>query len=317
MQIKFFTCFIYLLLCTFIYAQDSTTQKHPLFKLSGISTMGGGSRNNLNYINGNKNQTYTSKQMLLSMWPAFANKPFYNYTQWTGNYNSSTNSTMFGVYLSFDNYSKKKNRYAIHSQTNVGITVITLNSYYAMYGNINATRLDTLYQKQGSNYYPTAYYDNVTLNSANVSYKSTNVGIDVQQLFSTNEKKLISVFAGIGFTTNFSVLSQISYEQYQQTGINLTANSVNSYQIDGNYNLTNKTDSIKDGGVVKIKNSVLYQLYIPFGFNVRLGKNDKKTISHFYLTTQARLGFQVLKILDVNAFVYTTRYITFGAKYKF
>jgi hypothetical protein len=309
-------CFFYLLLYTSIHAQDSTNQKHPLFKLSGIATLGGGGGSNLNYING-KNQNYPSKQTLLSMWPAFANKPFYNYTQWQGNY-SSNGSAMFGAYLNFDNYSKKKNKYAIHSQTNVGITIISFNSFSPLYSNIKATRLDTLYQQEGANYYyPAAYYDNVTTNNASVNYHSTSLGIDVQQLFNTNQKKIISFFAGVGFTTNFSVVSQITYWEYQQSGINLTTNTINSYQVGGNYNLTNKTISATEYGNDKIKNSVLYQLYIPFGFNIRLGKNDRKTISHFYFTTQARLGFQLLKITDVNAFIYTTRYITFGVKYKF
>jgi hypothetical protein len=317
MQIKFLTCFFYLLLCISVHAQDSINHKHPFLKLSAISVLGGGGGSNLNYINNNKNQTYTSKQTLLSMWPAFASKPFYNYSQWIGNYNSSSGSNMLGAYVSFDNYSKKKNKYAIHSQTNVGITVVSLNSFYVMYSNIKANRLDTLYIKSGSSYYPQAYNDNVTISDANVTYKSTNVGIDVQQIFSTNQKKILSVFAGVGFTTNFSLVSQLNYLQYQQTGTNLTTNSISSYQIGTNYNLSNKTDSVKAQGTDKIKNSILYQLYVPFGLNMRLGKNDKKTISHIYLTTQVRIGLQALKIPDVNALIYTTRYITFGIKYKF
>ncbi len=126
---KFFLSFCCLLFCLYANAQDSTKQKHSLFKLMGVSMIGGGSSYNLNYF-GNNNQTYTSKQNLVSMWPAFTKEPFYNYTQWTGNYNY-TGSRMFGMYLSFDNYSKKKNRYAIHSQTNIGITIVGLNSQYA------------------------------------------------------------------------------------------------------------------------------------------------------------------------------------------
>lgn len=77
--------------------------------------IGGGGTHNLTYI-GNNNQTYTSKENLSSIWPAYTAKPFYNYTQWIGNYNT-VGSQLFGIYLSLDNYSKKKNRYAIHSQT--------------------------------------------------------------------------------------------------------------------------------------------------------------------------------------------------------
>ncbi|MHB8259340.1 MAG: hypothetical protein ACYDEC_03650 [Bacteroidia bacterium] len=52
------------------YAQDSTNQKHPLFKVSGVTVLGGG------FVGiGNFNETYNSKANLQSIWPAFASKP--------------------------------------------------------------------------------------------------------------------------------------------------------------------------------------------------------------------------------------------------
>ncbi len=186
-----------------------------------------------------------------------------------------------------------------------------------MYSNIKATRLDTFYGKSGSLYYPFAYLDNVISNNASVYYHSTNIGLDVQQVFTTNQKKILSAFIGLGASVNFSVVSQISYSQNQETGINLTDQPLNSYEISANYNLTNKTDSVKGGGSDKVKSSFFYQVYIPFGFNIRLGKNDKKIISHFYLTSQVRLGISILKIQSVNAFVFRSSYETFGVKYKF
>lgn len=83
----------------------------------------------------------------------------------------------------------------------MGITVIGLDSYYGMYSNIDATRLDTLYAKSGSSYYPSAYHDLVTTNDANVTYHSTNVGLDVQQVFSTTSSLNEGVY-NISITSN-------------------------------------------------------------------------------------------------------------------
>lgn len=305
----YFTCVVFHLS---FYAQDSTSQKQGLFKLSGISTIGG--FGSLSYLGGNNNQTKTSKQVLLSMWPSFAKEPFYNYTQWIGNYNDINNGGMFGVYLNFSNYSNKKKRYAKHSETNFGVTIFNQSGQFAQYTGIQSSRIDTLYSKSGTPFY---YRDNVTINNANVSYHATNIGLDLQQLFSTNQKKIFSIYCGLAATVNFSILSQISYTQSQETGVNITSNPYLNYNAGTNYNLADKTDSTKGYGSYSTKATMLYQVYVPFGFNIRLGKNDNQVISHFYLTNQVRIGVEILKVPMANAFVYKVRYITFGLKYKF
>ncbi|HEX7415332.1 MAG TPA: hypothetical protein VF411_14910, partial [Bacteroidia bacterium] len=307
---------IILLIGINFYAQDSTQQKHPLFKISGVTMVGGGGGGI-----GNFNQTYTSKASLQSIWPDFASKPFYNYTP--SNIDVSFSSPMFGAYLNFDTYSKKKKRYAIHFQTNVGITVVGLNSYYGQYiDSGKVTYFQPLYTVSGSTLQPAYYKVGRSFNNANVNYHSTNVGLDVQQVFTTNQKRIISVFVGMGATANFSTVSKISYgqSQYKDTVLSLATPPNYNYQYTNPYyhvgSYANSYTFVGDGSA-KVKGSALYQLYIPFGFNIRLGKKDKKIISHFYLTTQVRIGISILKIQSINAFYYTSYYATFGVKYRF
>ncbi|MHB8259339.1 MAG: hypothetical protein ACYDCN_12790 [Bacteroidia bacterium] len=222
-----------------------------------------------------------------------------------------------------DTYSKKKNRYAIHFQTNMGITVAGLNSYYGQYSdNGTVTYFQPIYTVSGSTLQPAYYKVGEIINTADVNYRSTNVGLDVQQLFTTNQKRIFSVFVGLGASANFSVVSQIYYSQsqYKDTVLSLATPPNYNYQYTNpNYNVGSYVNSytfVGDGSA-KVKASTLYQLYIPFGFNIRLGKKDKKIISHFYLTTQVRMGISILKIQTINAFYYTSSYATFGIKYRF
>ncbi|MHB8260046.1 MAG: hypothetical protein ACYDCN_14570 [Bacteroidia bacterium] len=295
------------------FAQDSTNQKHPLFKISGVSALvsGGGSI-------GNFNQT-ASKQTLVNMFPEVANRPYYNYPNFSCN--NQGGGSMFGAYVSLDTYSKKKKRYAIHSQTNIGFSVFGYDGLTANFTNSTATRIDTLFVKQGSTYVPSYYHDNVTTNYANVSYHSTNMGLDVQQLLTTNQKWIISVFIGVGFTVNFSTVSQINETQSTEGSINLTPYPNYNYQnylANNYYNPANPVfNNTSSSNTYNAHTSVLYQAYIPFGFNVRLGKKDKKTISHFYFTTQVRIGYEIVKIQTVNAFAFSNDCISIGAKYRF
>ncbi|MHB8261022.1 MAG: hypothetical protein ACYDCN_11640 [Bacteroidia bacterium] len=309
-----------LALTSLCFAQDSTQQKHPLFKISGVSVLGGGGATNVSFL-GDNNLSYNSKASLQSIWPAFSSKPFYNYSpQYSGYYNQF-GSAMFGAYFNMDTYSKKKNRYAIHFQTNVGITVVGLNSEFSQYSSGIVTYFQPIYTVSGSTLQPAYYKVGETIDNADINYHSTNVGLDVQQLLTTNQKRIFSVFIGLGASANFSVVSQISYSQYQyrDTVLSLATPPNYNYQYTNPYYHVSGTspDSSTGFGTAKVKASVLYQLYIPFGFNIRLGKKDKKIISHFYLTTQVRMGISILKIQTINAFYYTSSYATFGIKYRF
>ncbi len=308
-----FTIFIftYLLFSIAVFAQDSSKQKHSLFKLSGVSMIGGSSF--LNDIEGN-NHANISKQELLSMWPDFANKPYSNYSQKiNGAYGSGG---MFGVYFNFDNYSKKKNKYSLHSQTNIGINVVNRNNLSTNFIEIKTARMDTLYSQSGSMLYPQYYRDSVTINGTFISYGSTNVGIDAQQIFSTNQKRILSFFAGIGGSVNFSVSSKVGEWSNKATGITISEYSNYNYS-NSNLNLYHSKGTAFGLSSHEVKNSVFYNFYIPLGFNVRLGKNEKRIFSHIYLTTQFRFGYEILKIQSVNAFTFTTSYRTFGLKYRF
>ncbi|MHB8259337.1 MAG: hypothetical protein ACYDCN_12780 [Bacteroidia bacterium] len=315
---KYKLSFICLLFYVATNAQDSTKQKHGLFKLSGVSTLVGVSFST--FSNGN-NQTYVSKQNIASIFPEVVNKPYYNYPNFTSS--NSDASGLLGVYVSFDNYSKKKHRYAIHSQTNIGVTVVGYQGLSANFTNITATRVDTLFVKQGSSYVPQYYHDRVTTNIGSLSYYSSNVGLDVQQMLTTNQKRIFSVFVGIGFAANFSTVSQISEGQSTETGINRTSQPNYNYQNYlantpyGFYNLSNTTNTYTGTNTYNIKSSALYQAYIPFGFNIRWGKNDKKIISHFYFSTQLRIGYEIVKIQAVNAFAFSNGCTSFAIKYRF
>lgn len=292
------------------YAQDSTMQKHCLFKLSGISFIGGSSF--LNYYN---NQGYISRQNLLSMWPDFANKSYSNYKQ--NNNGAYGNGEMFGVYFNFDNYRRKKSIYSLNSQTNVGITVIGQNNLSTNFTDISATRLDTLFIKVGSAFYPKYYRDNVTINSTFLNYQSISLGMDIQQVFSSNQKRIFSFFGGIGTSVGFSVNSAITEWSRKATGINVTEYSNYNYQTNSYLKLENEKDTVIGLNSYKAKSSVLYNFYFPFGFNIRCGKNEMRKLSHLYLTVQCRVGYEILKIQSANAFAFTTSYITSGLKYRF
>ncbi|MHB8260992.1 MAG: hypothetical protein ACYDCN_14445 [Bacteroidia bacterium] len=177
---------------------------------------------------------------------------------------------------------------------------------YAHFYSTKTSTKDTFYV-QGIPYYG----DTVNTGNAYVYYQSTHVGLDVQQVFYTNQEKRFSFFAGIGATINFSVQSQITYISKQQ-GL---ATGTNSYSQQGQY--YNVYYSSSSNGTDKIKGSILYQLYIPFGFNIRFGNDDKSAWSHFYFITQIRLGYEILKLQAINAFTFSTGYATFGVKYKF
>ncbi len=230
---------------------------------------------------------HISKQPLLAMWPAVASKPYYNYPQYNA-YNNG-NGGMFGAYLTFDNYSKKKKRYAIHSKTNVGISLVTYNGVTANFGNTIAKRLDTVSNYTSGNNIP-SYRDSVTAYGASIKYNSTNIGLDVQQVFCTNQKKRVSAFAGIGASVNFSVTSIIRESLDKERGINNTTNPAYSYQKNGVSLQDEKTDFML-GNTYKIKSSVLYQFYIPAGITIRFGNNEKSKLSHFYLSPQIKVGY--------------------------
>jgi hypothetical protein len=298
---KFTLSFVCLLFCFSVYAQDSTRQKHGLFKLSGVSVIGGASFFNYN----NANSENISKQSLLNVWSSFANKSFYNYSQNIVNSKSNNNGNMFGAYLSFDNYSKKKMRYAIHSQTNVGISVYTQSSLSASFYTNKTSAKDTF----SINSTP-FYTDTNNKGNAFVGYQSKHVGIDIQQIYTTKQSDRFSFFAGIGVSATISTISQIIYTQSEQ-GIIYNSNP-NAYPGQNNYYLTTSNN-----GIDKIKSSVLYQIYIPFGFNIRFGNDDKSTLSHFYISPQIRVGYEILKLQAANAFVFNTSYATIGMKYMF
>ncbi|MHB8259338.1 MAG: hypothetical protein ACYDCN_12785 [Bacteroidia bacterium] len=309
---KYKLSFICLLFYVATNAQDSTHQKHPLFKVSGVTVLGGAGGGI-----GNFNQN-VSKQTLVSVFPEVVNKPYYNYPNFFGFNNGGV--SMLGIYLSFDNYNKKKNRYAIHTQTNVGITIGIYDGVNASFNNkTTTTRVDTIFIKLGTSYVPQYYHDNLTSNYANVGYQSTNLGLDVQQVLTTNQKRIFSVFVGLGASISLSVVSQIKESQSSITYMNFTPCPNYNYQ----YYLANDTHIINlpyytsSHHTYNIQASALYQLYIPIGFNVRLGKNDKKTISHFYFTVQGRYSYNIFKIQPISAYVYSTIYASLGVKYKF
>jgi len=300
----------FLFFSTSTFAQDSTLQKHTVFNLKGISIMGSYS----SYINPAVNsQTQSSKQSLVNTWQDLGSKPYFTYPQYRA-YNIGNGST-FGAYFNFDNYTKKKKRYSIHSHTNLGISLATYQGITADFAKIEAKRIDTVNNFSTGNNIP-SFNDSITLYDASIKYSSTNIGLDIQEVFSTNQERRVSVFIGIGASANFSIISKIRESLIKERGINNTLNSIYDYNKNG-VNLLNPKIDYWQGNISKIKNSILYQFYIPAGITIRFGSDENKTLSHFYFSPQIRVGYQLIRFSTNSNYGYIVCYTSLGLAYRF
>lgn len=202
--------------------------------------------------------------------------------------NGMMNVSQITIGAGFSPYSKKLGDYNRKMEINFGLSFAS--------GSWVASRYNESFTKPGENFISstgTINSDTISLTNVRDSYEMSVFGIDISFLARTSQEKSVSLFAGAGINTGFSISSSMKSVIKNTQDI---VYSLDGYEIGSpvnNFSHAEKTDIIKSGTA----KSFLLGVYAPFGIDFRLSKKHK-VFSKLHLYLKGQFGAEYQQIVD-------------------
>jgi hypothetical protein len=235
----------------------------------------------------------------------FSGFPQNNYDSYTINGNSS-----FGSMVEFVPYDKKKNAYSGYSTFRAGFNFTSFQMGGPSFGKQTSQPIDTLYPGNGS----TIYDDSVTYSNYRFSWGGQAIGVDLSQVFHTNDQRIFSFWVGyglhVGMVLNTVFRADYSGMKYLQTST-VTGppnGGVSVVETGRNFDIQNET--------IKTKSAFCGGIYFPIGVQIRLSrKNNFWNKLAFTNEVRSSLDFQSVPGIGMLPRFYVNE--SLGLKYYF
>jgi hypothetical protein len=181
----------------------------------------------------------------------------------TYNLNSS-----FSAALSFLTYNKNKKNYPGYSVIRAGFTFTPFQVDGPSYFKSEQTRLDTINPGNGT----TIYDDSISERMYNFNWSGESIGIDISQLFHTNDQRIFSFWTGyglhFGIEVNNAFHADYSEINYKQTTIIRSSPTASLYTSDSPSTYTYKNE------MIRTKNTFASKIYFPIGMQIRFSRKN-------------------------------------------
>lgn len=198
------------------------------------------------------------------------------------------NVSQITIGAGFSPYSKKLGDYNRKMEINFGLSFAS--------GSWVASRYNESITKPGENFISstgTINSDTISLTNVRDSYEMSILGIDISFLARTSQEKSVSLFAGAGINTGFSISSSMKSVIKNTQDV---VYSIDGYEIGSPVNYfshAEKTDIIKSGTA----KSFLLGVYAPFGIDFRLSKKHK-VFSKLHIYLKGQFGAEYQQLVD-------------------
>jgi len=202
--------------------------------------------------------------------------------------NGMMNVSQLTIGAGFSPYSKKLGDYNRKMEINFGLSFAS--------GSWVASRYNESITKPGENFISstgTINSDTISLTNVRDSYEMSILGIDISFLARTSQEKSVSLFAGAGINTGFSISSSMKSVIKNTKDV---VYSIDGYEIGSPVNYfshAEKTDITKSGTA----KSFLLGVYAPFGIDFRLSKKHK-VFSKLHIYLKGQFGAEYQQLVD-------------------
>lgn len=222
-----------------------------------------------------------------------------------GAYSLTTANNMYNVSIGFKFGNMKTNSYRDNPILRIGLGSSSGIAMSASYSDENRFRYDTLLSISGGDVF---YLDTVVSEFYNISYAYEQLSINASLLFRTKSQSQLSAYAGIGaaFGISYKTRSDFLYELSKSKGISDSdENNYFDYEYGESYEFL--TESFKN------KSNTCFYLFMPFGLDVRLSKNNSfwKQMHLFY---EFKPGVNIMSIPEVTTVTNPNLYHGFGIR---
>jgi hypothetical protein len=151
--------------------------------------------------------------------------------------------------------------------------------------------------------------DTLKTKSITTSERLTELGVDLSYVFRTDQKKVVSLFTGVGLNTGYAITSDLLTNTSYKARI---VYNIAGDKFDGSDNISKKEPESELGSVDA---SILLRPYIPFGINFRLAKTHK-FFSKMNLYIQGQAGMEYQQMLNgSDYYIKPLMSMGFGIKY--
>ncbi|MEO6668982.1 MAG: hypothetical protein ABIN36_05875 [Ferruginibacter sp.] len=202
---------------------------------------------------------------------------------------------IFSVMLGLQFSNKQKQAYKANPLLRLGVSYFSGNTLTYRINNNESKTFDTLTSALTGE---TFYLDSSISKDYSMKYSLEQLRFDGSLIFRTNPESRCSLFAGIGFTVGYSLnaktVIEYDYSSYQQVRSPGT-NSVSAY---GAYSSRYNGDNTKRERF-KNKNNFGASVYIPLGFDFRLGRK-RPFFKRIHLYYELRPGVNFTDIPELR-----------------
>jgi len=169
----------------------------------------------------------------------------------------------------------------------IGVTYYSMSTFSS---NLNYTERKRLDSIPNSGF----HYDSVWYNHYSMNTNSEQLRLDASLLFRTNPDLRWSLFGGIGAELGGSLNSNVTVSFYEIKGVEFLPDGV--IINPPNYTSYEKNEASE---IIKIKNSFGAAVYLPMGFDWRMG-SKREFFKQLHLFGEARPFLNLVNVRELN-----------------
>jgi hypothetical protein len=239
----------------------------------------------------------------------FAQRDFSDYTSngpYYGMGYSLSTTAHVGIMAEFVPYNKKKKDYKWYSTIRAGVSYDKIYLQGPSYWKSDRMHIDTISPVSGT----TIYNDSVSNKNYAFQWVGESIGIDLSQVFHTNERRNFSIGVGygvhLGMGVNTFLRAMYSEDNYIETTTITPPATYSTIESSNKY--FGQTENIRT------KNVFISRIYFPVTIQIRLSKK-KNVFNKIALTSESRgsIDLQPVPGLGVLTRFYFNQ--SFGLKY--
>lgn len=200
-------------------------------------------------------------------------------------------SNFLGVYLGLRLGDEKKTGFLQSPVLRLGWNFNRMSGPTANFSRTTYTSFDTLQSAQTGTEY---VLDSANTEHYDMSYRSSQLGLDAALIFQTSDKYRLGVHAGVGLSAAFAINSETQVTYHQDEYVVTSDGSAfgpSTFGVDNTETMTSETFKNKGGYTIGA--------YIPIGFDYRVGKN-REFWKHFHLYLETRPGIYISSIPELK-----------------
>ena len=220
----------------------------------------------------------------------------------------SWNASIFNIQLGWTPLAAGSTEKSKHRTWRVGLMAQGFQS--SLYSNVNENtfRVDTLYQGSTGNIY--GFLDSTERYISNGYYQATSIKADVAHIWSTDNDKRFSLFAGLGMNggLNITPKTEIFSNRWGESVLRDANGQVISSNGYYNSNWDFKRETFQN------KTGFSSAAYIPMGLDFRVG-NKREYLKNLHLFSEIRPALNWVYVPETRSYIFPTVQSTMGVKW--